>query len=1047
MNENSLRFALCPHAYHLNSKDWDRIAIKLSGVLKKDVKLIIFESFDELSNDNSLYDLYYANPDISLKLLKKNYIIVGKLKGIKNHLCGIVSNDFLFKENEIRVALQNQKYFFLPLLSYPEEHRNFKIIFAKNQEDVIKMIENHQADIGFLCTQDPDKLIKDKKIKIIEKPCLEIPHFVLIHPSLEKFYNEILSLEAFERICEEEIKQLEERINQIEKFLEQLAYKDFVAAINSSPNFGIIIYHEKIIFFNEYAKNLLGYTDEELYRMDIFEILHPEDISDEAIINREKRLKGEKFHRIYDIRFRRKNGTFIYVECLTNTILFKGFYCGLVVFYDITNRKLEEKSKQILIQINQIITSSLTEEEIYSRICQCLVEIFKFKFAWVGILDERIKEIVPKYKYGNDEGLLCLFDLKGSKENVLAEETLLEGEITINEDLRNYAQKQSCAYELVKRGFLSSCTIPFFKSGKTVSLLKIYSETPQSFNLSIMSTLKEIQKQISFALERVERIRHNTIISEAIKNSDTWILVTDENGKILYVNEAVERLSGYSKAELLGKNPRIFKSGLNPPEFYKEMWDTITSGKIFNAMIPNRKKNGEIFHIDLKIIPLKLPGDTLRFVAVARDITEEIRLSERVQKLQNFDALTGLLNMKAFAANVTQKLEKKDGIGLLIMIDIYNMSNINKIYGINKGDRVLIKFAEKLKEIFEETDIIARLGADTFGLYLILNNTDEVYIAYSKLYQLNRFSIKINEDTIPVTINASITMFPKDGEDFKILFERADITLHKAKKVGAGTIQFFNPEVEKDSSKHWEVFKLLKKSIDEKLLRFYFQPYYHSQTLEIAGFEALIRIVDREGKIYTPNYFIDYLENSQYLRDVEAWAITEITDKIRKWNRNISVNISGKSLNNPVFITLLQAIPLEIREKLTIEITERVFIDNPKNTMEIIREIKSFERPPKVAIDDFGTGYSSMSYLRKLPVDVIKIDRSFITDMLIDRKSLAIIMTIIDLARRINLQTLAEGIETEEHFKFLRIAGCDYVQGYLFAKPLSEEETEKLILT
>lgn len=222
------------------------------------------------------------------------------------------------------------------------------------------------------------------------------------------------------------------------------------------------------------------------------------------------------------------------------------------------------------------------------------------------------------------------------------------------------------------------------------------------------------------------------------------------------------------------------------------------------------------------------------------------------------------------------------------------------------------------------------------------------------------------------------------------------------------------------------------------------KPYFNSQTLEIAGFEALIRIVDNNGKVYTPNIFIDYLENSHYLREVETWALKEVIEKIKKWNKNISVNISGKNFISPVFPTLIQAIPSEIREKLVIEITERIFIENTQFTMEVIKDIKSMYKPPKIAIDDFGTGYSSMIYLKDLPIDIIKIDRSFIRDMSNDKKSLAIVMTMLDLGKRLDVLTLAEGVELEEQYNLLKVAGCDYVQGYLFAKPLPEEEIEKL---
>nr|WP_277915630.1 EAL domain-containing protein [Thermodesulfovibrio yellowstonii] len=232
----------------------------------------------------------------------------------------------------------------------------------------------------------------------------------------------------------------------------------------------------------------------------------------------------------------------------------------------------------------------------------------------------------------------------------------------------------------------------------------------------------------------------------------------------------------------------------------------------------------------------------------------------------------------------------------------------------------------------------------------------------------------------------------------------------------------------------------MKKASEEKLFTFYYQPYFYTKTLKIAGFEALVRIIDRDGKLYTPDFFIDYLENSQYLSSFENWAINEVTEKIKKWGTNISLNISGKTFSNPILIPILSEITSEIRNKLTIEITERIFINNPEYTMQILSDIKRMKNPPKIAIDDFGTGYSSMSYLRDLPIDIVKIDKSFIKDMVEDKKSLAIVETIIGLAKKLEKMTLAEGVETEKEFTILKTMDCDFVQGFLFSKPLPEKK-------
>jgi PAS domain S-box-containing protein/diguanylate cyclase (GGDEF)-like protein len=825
--------------------------------------------------------------------------------------------------------------------------------------------------------------------------------------------------------------------------LEQWSYHDITQALIKSTTIGFFIYQENIVFINDYALNLLGYNEKEIFKMTTIDLIYPEDRDQRLIENRKRRLSGEKFSAIYDIRFVKKTGEIIYVKCFTSTILFKGRYSGCVFFYDITEKKHAESVKEILKEVNKIITTSLTEEEIYNGVCKALVEKLKFKLAWVGLINDEGRRI-PAFYYGDDKGFINLINkLEHKCDRILTEKRIL-----INPDLRKNHHKNIIRAELLKRGILSSCAIPVFKNGKIVAVLSIYSEFLNYFSESVIDIFEEIQRDLSFAILRVERIRNNTIIAEAIKHSDTWILVTDEKGDILYVNESVEKISGYKKEELIGKNPRIFKSGLNPPEFYKEMWDTILSGRIFNAITPNRKKSGEIFHVDLKIIPLKLPGNIFRFVAVAKDITEKLMLSDRINKLQNYDALTELLNLNGFSVSVSNKLietRSKGVIGVFVLIDLCNMTGINKVIGFSGGDRFLQSFSKKLKEIFNETDALSRISADTFGAYLMVENSFDTYNVYQKILELNDFKFEIDGKTISININAGITLFPKDGTTFMSLYEKADITLTKAKNKGEGVIKFYDPAIENDVERQWDTINLVKKAFDANLFVFHYQPYYHTDTLKVAGLEALVRIIDND-KIYYPYSFINYIENSNYLKKFEEWLIKETIEKIRKWGINISINISAKSFNEPDFIWKIRNIPEEIRDKITIEITERVFIEEPENAMAIISIIKKMKNPPKIAMDDFGTGYSSLVYLKDLPIDIIKIDIAFIREILKDKKSFALVQTIIELAKRLDKLTLAEGVEQEEQLNILKFLGCDLVQGFLLSKPLSIDIIESNII-
>ncbi len=806
-----------------------------------------------------------------------------------------------------------------------------------------------------------------------------------------------------------------------------------------TQNFGIVVFAQRILFCNGYAKQLSGYSDDDIYNMGIIDFLHPEDR--EIVANNiERRLRGEVFKSQAAVRLQRKDGSIAFIEYYADTLLIKDTNLGIAFFQDITQRRYTEKAKDILKIVNRTTTESILEEEIYNNICRALVEKLGLVFAWVGIYDGKDQSILPLYKYGEDRGLFEALDYNIGPQYEITYTALTSRQVVINPDTRGYAEKSPIGKELLKRNFLSTCTIPLLKFGELVSCIKLYSEIPGVFNETLGDIFKEIQHDVSFALERCEDLREAMILSEALRNSDTWVLFTDEKGEILYVNNAVERISGYSKKELLGQNPRIFKSDFNPIEFYREMWNTLLSGKIYNAVIPNRKKSGEIFYADLKIIPVKLPGNVTRFVAVGKDVTSELALSARLRRIENFDSLTGLLNLNSFITEVSVRLNKIQGLGLFILMDLYYFTYINKIYGLEIGDRVLQRFALELKKRFPKTNTIARLAADTFGIFLEVETSRDIYHVYSRVYDLNNTLFDIEGNRISMNINGAIASFPKDGKDFKMLYERADITLQSAKKRGAQIVQFFDQELEKQTEDVWTIMNLIKKSLDNNHFTFFYQPYFHNDASKIAGCEALVRIIDETGKLYTPKVFIDYLEKSHYLEEFEQWAIEEVIKMIRQWGINVSLNISGKTFQNPTFKTIIAAIPKELMKRLTIEITERVFMHNTDSVIENLASIKSLPVPPKIALDDFGTGYSSIISLRDLPIDVIKIDRIFIKDMIEDKKNYALVKSIIDLANRLDKITLAEGVETEEQFRLLKDMGCNHFQGFYFAKPLPEEQ-------
>jgi EAL domain-containing protein (putative c-di-GMP-specific phosphodiesterase class I) len=380
------------------------------------------------------------------------------------------------------------------------------------------------------------------------------------------------------------------------------------------------------------------------------------------------------------------------------------------------------------------------------------------------------------------------------------------------------------------------------------------------------------------------------------------------------------------------------------------------------------------------------------------------------------------------------------------------------------GNEILKEVAKNLKKEFSD-GYVARIGSDEFAI-LIPNIKDESILIYKIRDTLDK-DLNTSKGKIHISYNASIVLY-EDDQTFEEFYNKAVITLNTAKKEGENVIKFYESQLSKKLEEYLEAEKIVEKAFKKKLFKFYFQPYFKLEDFSLAGFESLVRMVDEDGTIYPPIKFIDYLENSKYITKFEEWALEELSQKIKKFNslndkkdRTISINLSPKGLfgcqlnllnltsdklSYKNFVERLKSLPVEVQNNLVIEITERNVIKDIEKSNKIFKDIKDLNKNIKIAIDDFGTGYSSLTYLRDLTIDILKIDMSFVRNITRSRQDLSLVKFIIGLAKDFGLKTIAEGVETEEQVKLLSLLGADYLQGFYFAKPMSEEEVIKLIM-
>lgn len=929
---------------------------------------------------------------------------------------------------------------------------NLSVIVVKDFFEVFEYVKNGLADVGIMYGENWQQIDNKEGLKKISDTVLETSHLFMVHYSLDDTVKQhLLSIDGIEPASSDDIEKSKKFVEYSKNFSDIWKIRSIYKSLEKSPFIGFMIYQDKILYANDYFCKLTGFSLQELRNTDTVELV--KRIKEEDLKNKILKVVEQRLHGIFGLRTYSKFGIYkkddkiVYIDMYGDTILYDGKPSGLVFVVDKTKEVRLEKLYFLIKEVNQILISLNSEKEILSKITHTLVDKFGLKLVWVGKEDKKTKLIKPIFWAGEAssylEGLIVSSLETVPEGRGQTGRAYREDRIFINPDSNTTEMMKPWRDRLLKHKLLSSVAIPI-KKGKSVKyVITMYSDEKNFFTDELLDVLKELKEDIEFGLSKVEQLKKMITISEAVKSSKSWILITDKHERIIYTSKYVCELSGYSCEEIVGSTPRIFRSGYHDEEFYRKLKQSLKAGEPFDAVFANRRKDGSIFYVEQTIFPIKLPDGEIRYMSVGRDITKEKLMTTELNRYKFYDPVTDLYNLYGFMFKVNEYLTEKN-TGVLILLDVANFTNINKIYGFNFGDKVLKNIATRLKNLFKNEDVIARVGNDEFAIFILISDKQHINIIYEKIF--STFSDKINIDgmDILISLNAGISIYPEDGKTFEELYKNCSVALREAKSEGAGVFKFYNREIETKIQTIHIAQNLVAKAFEKGLFKFYYQPYFYTTDLSLAGFEALIRIVDEEGKVYTPGYFIDYLENSSLIFEFEDWALKEVAEKSAKWKTNISINISARNFSDmrflKKFIDILNNNP-DIM--LTYEITERVFIKNQKSVKEFLDMLKEYKNI-KVAIDDFGTGYSSLIYLKEMPANILKIDMSFTKNMVYNAIDRAITKTIISFANDIGMESLAEGVETWQQYEMLKTMGCTYVQGFLFGKPMPEEEIKRL---
>ncbi len=540
-----------------------------------------------------------------------------------------------------------------------------------------------------------------------------------------------------------------------------------------------------------------------------------------------------------------------------------------------------------------------------------------------------------------------------------------------------------------------------------------------------------------------------------VEQSSDLVVVTDKSGMIEYVNKAVEKVSGYTNAELMGKNRDIWKSGKHGEKFFSEMQDTLSAGLPFSGLAVYRAKNGKLFYLEETVTPFR-DGDAItHFISTGKDVTHQKNLKEKVNYLTHFDVLTGMPNRVLFADLLEQgiiKARQSDWLTAVLAIDIDRFKLVNDEFGFSAGNDVLRAIAERLTTTVGGGGTVARIGSDEFGIALHnMVGPQDISAAVERIMINVRQPIMLRGEELVLSLAVGISVYPNDGGSAEKLLGNAHIALSKAKSEGRNNYQFFTQNITRKASEGMLMEKRLNSALKNEEYLVYYQPYVDMTTKRIGGAEALIKWKSDKHGMVAPSKFIPLLEDSGMIIDVGQWVLRTACRQIKRWDRELSkipiaVNLSLLQLRHKDVVDMVDRTIQEFGidpSRLILEVTEGMCIYDLDFARLVLKRLKDIG--VSISIDDFGTGYSSLSYLKKLPVDNVKIDMSFVKDITTDPDAASIVSAITTLARNLNLKTIAEGIETEDQWKILRLLRCDMGQGFLFSPALPALEISKFV--
>lgn len=634
--------------------------------------------------------------------------------------------------------------------------------------------------------------------------------------------------------------------------------------------------------------------------------------------------------------------------------------------------------------------------------------------------------------------------------DVVITDIVLEGAISglglVNQIRRQIGKKGDTPILAVTAFDDSTRRLELFHLGVTEYIIKPVLEAELFLRIKSLITRKKL----------VEVNQEQLLAEMVYKKTREAVIVTDRNNQIIATNPAFTTITGYSQQEVFGKNPEILGSGKQPSKFYEEIWQALREKGHWHGELSNRKKSGEIFFETLSISTIyDQEGEVVNYVGLFTDVTSYKEQEKAIEQLAHYDPLTGLPNRVLLTDRFSQarrKAQVSNNKFALCILDLDDFKHINDTISSGVGDRLLIDVAERIKDALSVEDTVSRLGGDQFVLLIgdISDSNEAISIIEPLLRAIaDKFIYPGNQ--IAITASIGMTFYPDNDVELDTMLRHADQALYQAKVAGKNKWKIFNVFDDQQTIIKQNLLHALNHAIIDNQLRLYYQPKVNMETGDIIGVEALIRWHHPERGLLVPVDFLPIIDHTDLDIMIGQWVIENAIKQMDSWLSGglalaVSINISAYHIQSPQFYTQLEhalaLYPNVDARQLQLEILETGALGELTVISRIIRDCTE-DFGVTIALDDFGTGYSSLSYLRNVPASTIKIDYSFVRDMLDDPNDFVIIDGVIGLARSFNLDVIAEGVETVDQGLLLLLMGCTYGQGFFIAKPMPVAEVTR----